>query len=123
MSPFICFITVEFILNLFNPFKPNGISQSYQSYQPIPLVRFFFFFFFFFFFGGGGGCIQILNRKFCNQTVETLVRRRVQRLQCLHMFYKKDAMLIWVKLINYVRNRFVLAVIFRLIYHWLEVSR
>ena len=44
-----------------------------------------------------------LNRTFCKQTVEILIRRCVLRsaasdlgLHCKHMSYKKDARLIWV---------------------------
>ena len=40
--------------------------------------------------------IQILNRSFCKQIVETLIRRRVlRRLHCLSVYHKKDARLIW----------------------------
>ena len=36
------------------------------------------------------------NRTFCEQTVETLIRRRVLGLHCLPVSHKKDTRLIWV---------------------------
>ena len=39
MIPFICLITVKFILYLFNQFNPNGISQFYQLNRSISVIR------------------------------------------------------------------------------------
>ena len=52
------------------------------------------------------------NRTFCEQTVVTLIRRRVLRrliwvcAVCLSWSHKKDAMLIWVKLSSGNHNKF-----------------
>ena len=61
-----------------NPFKPNGISKSYQSDHSISVLRV-------------AGCVFFhfysnFNRIFCKQTVETLIRHRF-----LCMSHKKDA--------------------------------
>ena len=78
---------------VFNPFKPNGISNSYQLDQSISVLRIVGRYFSF---------LVKFNRIFCKQTVETLIRRRVLRrltlgLRCLPMPHKKDARLIWIK--------------------------
>ena len=55
---------------IFNPFKPYEISQSYQSDQSISVLR------------GDEGNFHLYSnfkRNFCKQTAENLIRRRVLR--------------------------------------------
>ena len=56
----------------FLPFKPNGISNSYQLDQSISVFRIL-----------GGGFFHFhsnFNISLCKQTVETLIRRRVLQI-------------------------------------------
>ena len=77
---------------LFNPFKPNGISHTYQLDQSMSVLRVVRLYFSF---------LSNSNRSFCKQTVETLIRRHIlRRLQGLHflpMSHKMEARLKWVK--------------------------
>ena len=80
----------------FNPFKPNGYSHSYHMHQSISfLLRVIGVGFFFHFYSN-------VNRIFCKQAVETLIRRHIQRrliwvcIVCIIKSHKKDARHIWV---------------------------
>ena len=57
-------------IKLFNPFKPNGISHCYQMDQSISVLRHVGCFFHFY---------SNFDRIFFKQTLEALIRRRVQR--------------------------------------------
>ena len=57
---------------VFNPFKPNGISNHYQLEQYISVQGML---------GGIFHFYSSFNRIFCKQTVETLIRRHI--LRCL----------------------------------------
>ena len=71
-----------------NPFKPNGISQSYQSDQSISVLMVV---------GGDFRFLFKIYRIFCKQTVVTPVAASDLGLQCLPMSHKKDPRLILVK--------------------------
>ena len=78
-----------------NPFKPNGISHYYQLDQYISVLRDVGSIFHFY---------SNFNLTFCKQLVETLIRRRVLRrliwvCTVCSMSHKKDARLIWVKML------------------------
>ena len=55
----------------FYPFKPNGISNSYQLDQSISVLRIL---------GGIFHFYSNFNLSLCKQTVETLIRRRVLQI-------------------------------------------